>query len=223
MSTHPVHHPVQLGVERAPRLERIHVVIRLVLLVAIGLIGLSSVYWMLYLGLPAVVALLVLRRGRQAYLVEEGPRLVRVLRWLTGAHAYLWLLTDVLPSLDPGGQAPVDFQVELGGVPTGRSVLLRIVYSLPALLLAAVLSVAGSLLWLVGAGFVLVQERMPAPIADFLAMALRYHARLIAYHLSLVERYPSLDHEQELEHHHGHDQRHDDDGIAQVTGSPAAR
>jgi hypothetical protein len=216
MSIHPVHHPVQLCVERAPRLERIHVVIRLVLLVAIGLIGLSSVYWMLYLGLPAVVAMLVLRRGGPAYLVEEGPRLVRVLRWLTGAHAYLWLLTDVLPALDPGGQAPVDFEVELGGVPTGPSVLLRIVYSLPALLLAAVLSVAGSLLWLVGAGFVLVRERMPAPIADFLAMTLRYHARLIAYHLSLVERYPNLEQDLEQDHAHPH-------GIAHVTGSPTGR
>ena len=57
-------------------------------------------------------------------------------------------------------------------------------------------------------------------LADFLAMALRYHARLIAYHLSLVERYPSLDQEQELEHHHHH---HGDDDIAHITGSPAAR
>lgn len=192
MSIHPVH----LRIERAPRLERIHVVIRLVLLVAIGLIGMSSVYWMLYLGLPAVVAGIVLQRGGATFLMKEGPRVVRVLRWLTGAYAYLWLLTDVLPSFEPigpGGPGSVDFEVVIGGTPSGPSALLRIVYSLPALVLAALLSIAASVLWLVGAGFVLVRERMPARIADFLAMTLRYQARLVAYHLSLVERYPTLE------------------------------
>jgi len=66
------------------------------------------------------------------------------------------------------------------------------VYSLPAVLVAGVLSVAATLLWLVGAVVVLVNQRMPAAITDFLTLALRYQARLIAYHLSLVERYPSL-------------------------------
>jgi hypothetical protein len=184
-------HPVRIRLERPAHLERIHVVIRLALLIAIGLVGLSSVYWVLYLALPAVAAIFVLRDGGAAYLAEEGPRVVRVLRWLTGAYAYLWLLTDVLPSASSGG--PVDLEVELGGRPTGSSVLLRLCYSLPALLLAVVLSIAGGLLWLVGAGFVLVRERMPGPISDFLALALRYQARLIAYHLSLVDRYPSLE------------------------------
>ena len=183
-------HPVRFRVEPPARLARIHVAIRLALLLAIGTIGCSAVYWLLYLALPALVAIFILQKGGQCYLKEGAPRIVRVLRWLAGAYAYLWLLTDVLPTADAGG--PLDFDVEVNGTPTAASALLRLAYSFPALILAAVLSLAAGLLWLVGAIVVLVNERMPVAIADFLTLALRYQVRLIAYHLSLVERYPSV-------------------------------
>jgi uncharacterized membrane protein len=86
----------------------------------------------------------------------------------------------------------VDFDVELHGTPTAASALLRLVFSLPALLLAGLLSFASAFLWLVGLIFVLVNERLPVPIGDFLTLTLRYQSRLMAYHLSLVDRYPSL-------------------------------
>jgi hypothetical protein len=184
-------HPVSFRVERPARLTRIHVLIRLALLMAIGTIGCSSVYWLLYLALPALVAIFVLQKGGEAYLAEDTPRIVRVLRWVAGAYAYLWLLTDVLPTTEIGG--PVQLDVEVGGAPTPSSALSRLIYSLPALILAALLSLAAALLWLAGAVTILVNERIPVPIADFIALTLRYQARLMAYHLSLVERYPSLE------------------------------
>ena len=122
---------------------------------------------------------------------EAAPRIVRILRWLAGAYAYLWLLTDALPTAEAGG--PVTVDVDIGGQPTATSALTRLVYSLPALLLATVLAVAAGLLWFIAAIVILVNEHLPAFIADFLAMTLRYQTRLIAYHLSLVERYPSLE------------------------------
>lgn len=39
---------------------------------------------------------------------------------------------------------------------------------------------------------ILVRKRLPAAIADFLALTLRFQFRLVAYHLSLVDQYPSL-------------------------------
>ena len=170
---------------------RIHVFIRLALLLAVGTIGLSSIYWLLYLALPALAAAVIVQKGDERTFAEEGPRVVRVLRWLAAAYGYLWLLTDTLPTSD--GQSPVELEVEVGGTPTAASALLRLLYSLPALLLLAVLSLVAGLLWLVGAIFVLVRERMPAAIFDFLALTLRFQLRLFAYHLSLVERYPSLE------------------------------
>lgn len=179
-------HPVQLRVEPPPRLARIHVLIRLVLLAALGTLGCSSVYWLLYLAAPAAVALVVSQKGSERYLAESAPPVTRGLRWLAGAYAYLWLLTDEVPSTQ------VALELEPGGAPTPGSALLRLVYSLPALVLLALLSFAASVLWIVAALFILVAQRAPAGLSDFFAMTLRYQFRLAAYHLSLTDRYPSL-------------------------------
>jgi hypothetical protein len=184
-------HPVRFRVETPSRPARIHVVIRLALLLAIATIGYSSLYWLLYLAGPALVALLVAQRGGERYRSEDAPRVVRALRWVAGAYAYLWLLTDVLPTAAAGG--PVELEVEPGPPPTATSALLRLVTSLPALLLAALLSLAAGVLWIVGAVSVLVSERMPLAVAGFITLSLRYQAQLAAYHLSLVDRYPTLE------------------------------
>jgi hypothetical protein len=184
-------HPVRFRVAVPSRLARIHVVIRLALLLAIATIGYSSLYWLLYIAGPALVALLVAQRGGERYRSEDAPRVVRALRWVAGAYAYLWLLTDTLPTAEAGG--PVELEVEAGPPPTATSALLRLVTSLPALLLAALLSLAAGVLWLVGAVSVLVSERMPPALAGFITLSLRYQAQLAAYHLSLVDRYPTLE------------------------------
>ena len=197
MTTHPVH----FGVEPPARMERIHVAIRLVLLIALGTIGCSSLYWFLYLALPALAALLISQDGPGDYLAEDAPRIVRVLRWLAAAYAYLWLLTDAFPGSEKG--EAVELRIETGGTPSTGSALLRLLYSVPAVLLLALLSIVGGLLWLVGAVAILARQRLPGAIADYLALTLRYQFRLAAYHLSLVDRYPSLQ-----EEHATHDVPH---------------
>jgi hypothetical protein len=184
-------HPVRVQIHQTMTFARVHVIIRLALLLAIGTVGGSSVYWLLYLALPALVGIAVTQKGGDRYLAEDAPRIVRALRWLAGAYAYLWLVTDVLPSTEPGGA--VDLDVVAGGRPTATSALARLLYTIPALIVAVVLSLAAGLLWLVGAATVLINQRMPPAISDFLAMALRYQTRLFAYHVSLVDRYPSLE------------------------------
>jgi hypothetical protein len=183
-------HPVQLRVTPPPRIPRLHVVIRLALLVAIGMLGLSSVYWALYLAVPALVAAYVASIGGERYLTDEAPRFTRALRWLAGAYAYVWMVTDTPPKPEGGD---VDLAIEPGPAPTMPSALLRLVYSIPALALLMILSFAAAVLWIIGALFVLVRERLPEPIADYLTLTLRYQFRLWAYHLSLVDRYPSLE------------------------------
>jgi hypothetical protein len=182
-------HPVHLEIEHPKRTARIHVVTRLALLAAFAALGCSGLYWFLYLALPALAALGVLRKSGDRYLAEDAPRIVRVLRWFASAYAYLWLLTDVLPTADGG---PVDLRVEASGHPTAVSALLRLVFSVPALVLLALLSAAAGILWLVGAVLILIRERIPGAVVDFLAFTLRFQFQLIAYHLSLVEAYPSV-------------------------------
>jgi hypothetical protein len=171
-------------------MDRVHVILRLALLVALGAIGCSSVYWLLYLALPALAALRISQKSGERYLTEDGPRITNVLRWLAGAYAYLWLLTDRFPTGEPGGA--VELALEPSGAPTIGSSLLRLVTSIPALLLLAVLSIAATLLWVIGAIVILLRGRQPHAIAGFFEAMLRYQFRLVAYHLSLVESYPSF-------------------------------
>jgi hypothetical protein len=172
-------------------MEPVHVVIRIALLAALGAVGCSSLYWLLYLALPAIAALLISRKGSERYLAEEGPAIVRVLRWLAAACAYLWLLTDAVPTSEAGG--PVELEITTGGSPKTGSALLRLISSLPALLLVAVLSLAAALLWPIGAVVILAYRRTPTAVADFLTLTLRYQFRLVAYRLSIVDAYPSLE------------------------------
>ena len=185
-----MNHPVGFHVEPS-RMEPIHVVIRLALLAAFSAVGCSSLYWLLFLVVPAIVALLVSQKGSARYLAEDAPGIVGALVWLARAYAYLWLLTDRFPTLKD--DSPVDVDIETGGAPTPGSALLRVVYSLPALVLAAILSLAAGILWVIGAIAVLFTRRLPAWVGDFLAMTLRFDLRLAAYHLSIVAAYPSLD------------------------------
>src|SRR6185503_15779715 len=116
-------HPVQLHVERRPEARRVHVVTRAALLLALGAVGTSSLYWVLYLALPALAALVIIQKGGERALAEDAPRTVRVLRWLASAYAYLWLLTDALPTRQGG---PVELSIEPGAPPTPTSALLRL-------------------------------------------------------------------------------------------------
>jgi Domain of unknown function (DUF4389) len=184
-------HPVQFRVASSSlHRDRIQVLIRLALLAAIAAVGGSSLYWLLYLALPAVVALLIVQSGGPRVLAEDGPRAVQALRWLAAIYAYLWLLTDELPS--PAGSGPAVLEIELGGTPSVSSALERLLRSLPALVVAVVLTLAAGVLWLAVAILALLREQVPAGLVDFLALTLRYRFRLVAYHLSLVDRYPEL-------------------------------
>jgi hypothetical protein len=171
-------------------MQGVHVALRLVLLALLGSLGCSSVYWLAYLALPAIAAIFVSRDGSARYLDRDAPNIRRLLRWAGGVYAYLWLLTDSLPRMDEAG--PVELEVMTEGTPTVSSALTRLLSSLPALVLLALLSILAVPLWAIGAVAILATERTPAPIANFMSMMLRYQFRLVAYHLSLVDAYPSL-------------------------------
>jgi Domain of unknown function (DUF4389) len=119
------------------------------------------------------------------------PRLAPALRWLAGAYAYLWLLTDSPPSIEPGRVA--ELEVHPSGAPTATTALTRLFTSLPAVLILWILSIAAGLLWPIGAIFILVRKRLPAVLFDFFLLMLRGQFRVIGYHLSLVDRYPTFE------------------------------
>jgi hypothetical protein len=90
--------PVTFDVERPPVFQRAHVFLRAALLIVIGWIGHPIGF--LWLGVPAVAAILVSQKGGRRYPDEDGPTVTRVLGWLLAVVAYLALLTDRLPGQD---------------------------------------------------------------------------------------------------------------------------
>lgn len=177
--------PVGFEVDRPPAFTREHVFLRVALLIVFGWLG--HPWGLLWLGLPVVAAILVSQKGGQRYLNENGPGVTRVLNWILDLAAYLALLTDELPG---GGRHAVRFQVERSGSPTVGSVLLRIVWAIPSLIVLAVLSFVGAIVWLLAAVRVLVDERYPESLWRFLAGLVRWEAHLLAYLASLVDDYP---------------------------------
>jgi hypothetical protein len=102
--------PVTFDVERPPVFQRAHVFLRAALLIVIGWIGHPIGF--LWLGVPAVAAILVSQKGGRRYPDEDGPTVTRVLGWLLAVVAYLALLTDRLPGQD---EHRIDFKVGRSG------------------------------------------------------------------------------------------------------------
>jgi hypothetical protein len=120
-------------------------------------------------------------------LEEDGPKISGWLRWMTALTAYTYMLTDRFPSEeDPS----VRFEVQPTGSPSVGSALLRLIMSIPSLLVLAVLLWVSAIIWLIASVMVLVQETYPEGLYDFQCGVVRWQARLLGYHASLVDAYP---------------------------------
>ena len=176
---------VSLEVERPAVFQRAHVFLRISLLIVIGWLG--HPWGLLWLGLPAVAAILVSQKGGRRYQEENGPTMVRGLNWILDLVAYLALLTDELPGQ---GKHPVRLQIERSGSPSVGSALLRILYAVPSLIVLAILAFVGGIVWLIGVLLVLADESYPESLWRFLLGLVRWEASLLAYLASLVDEYP---------------------------------
>jgi hypothetical protein len=185
-------YPVEIHIQSPARFDRIQLLVRLVVGAALGVLGVSTgwVGWALYLLLPALAAVFISARGAPAYLDQVGPPLTRVLGWLIGFQAYMALAIDRLPV---GHEHDVvRMEVHPGGHPTVSGALLRLVTSLPAAILLAILMAVSGLLALVGMIAVLFTCTQPDWLLRFQRAVVAYAGRLGCYHAALVAPYPPL-------------------------------
>jgi hypothetical protein len=182
-------YPVQIEATSPLRFDRVQLALRLVIAIAIGWVGISA-GWLgcaLFLALPVIAAVVISSRGAQAYLDDTGPKVWRVVSWLLAFSAYMLLLTDRFPAGEPTG---VQIQIRPEGQPTTGSALVRLITSLPSGVVLALLGFVSSVLFVVGAVMILVDQQVPAWILGFQRGVLRWQARLAAFHASLVNEYP---------------------------------
>ncbi|MBI5496474.1 MAG: DUF4389 domain-containing protein [Deltaproteobacteria bacterium] len=146
---------------------------------------------LLFLALPVFAAVQTSALGGGAYVTQEGPRVVKLLRWVVAALAYLLQLTDRPP--DEHYAENITLEVKPGGVPTPSSALLRWAQSVPALLILCVISVPAAALWVMSLVLVLWSQKVPPWLHRFQLAVLSYAAMLLAYHGSVVDAYATLD------------------------------
>ena len=180
-----MHYPVTFDVVRPPVFNRGRVFLRIALLILIGwLVHPAGLLW---IGLPVLAAVLVAQKGGRRYMDEDGPTVARALNWVIDLAAYIALLTDELPKRD---SPVVRFTVEPEGTPTTSSAVLRIVYAIPNVIVLALLTWVGAIVWTSAMVLVLATGTYPESWWQFLRGIVAWEARLMAYLASLVDRYP---------------------------------
>jgi hypothetical protein len=176
-------YPVTFSVIRPEKFERPQLFLRIIVYFIFSFVG-----GFLYLGFPVLAAIWISQKGSQKFLEEDGPRITGWLRWIIGLYAYLYILTDRFPSDSPDDTVRFDLQV--GGNPTLGSALLRLIYSIPSAIILGVLSWVSAIVWVIAAVQILLQEKYSDGLYDFQCGVVRWNARLLGYHASLVEPYP---------------------------------
>ena len=183
-------YPVTFDIARPEKFQRPHVFLRILVAVILWILA-GAIFWipgLVYLVFPVIAAIFVSRRGPEKYLEEDGPRMTRWLRWALALYAYLGILTDRFPTEKP--EEIVRFEVRTGGSPSVGSALLRLILSIPSAFVVGLLFVASAIIWLIAAVMVLIQESYPEGLYNFQRGVLRWEARLLGYHASLVDEYP---------------------------------
>ena len=184
-------YPVTFAINPPERFQRPQVAIRVLLLFITSWLGglAGAILGLPYLFLPIASAVLISQKGADRFMREDAPRVAGWLRWLICLYAYLFLATDQLVfTQEPG--AILHFEVQPQGTPTAGSALLRLIYSIPSAFVLGLIGIVAGVLWLVAAVYILFQETCPKGIYDFFRGYLRWQARLLGYHASLVEEYP---------------------------------
>jgi hypothetical protein len=185
-------YPVRIDLTAPVHFDRIQLLVRALIFVAFGMIheSGSGLFACLYVVLPAVAAVLITHRGGAGYLERDAPGLISVLEWVIGFYAYMLFVTDTFP-LDTRARA-IRLRVSVAGTPTVGRALLRLVTSVPHLIVLAFVGLASFVIGVIAAVGILLFERYPEPLRAFQQDVTAWIARLFAYHACLVQSYPPL-------------------------------
>jgi Domain of unknown function (DUF4389) len=183
-------YPVTFDVVRPEKFQRPHMVIRILVLVILSLLAgaIGWIFGLVYLIFPVMAAIYISQKGAEKFLEEDGPRMAGWLRWVIALYSYLAILTDRFPTEKP--EEIVRFEVRNTGTPTVGSALLRLIFSIPSAFVLGLLSIVGGIVWIIAAIMVLIQENYPDGMYNFQRGLMRWEARLLGYHASLVDQYP---------------------------------
>jgi hypothetical protein len=178
------------NIQKPEKFDRVQLALRVLIAIVLSIIG-GAIGWLfglVYLILPVLAAIFISQKGAEKFIGEDSSRMTGWIRWVLAIYSYLALLTDRVPTEKP--EEVVDYEVTPGGEPTVGSALLRLIFSIPSAIVLGLLTIVGVFIWIIAAVFVLFAEDYPRGLYDFNLGVMRWQARLLAYHASLVDEYP---------------------------------
>jgi hypothetical protein len=185
-------YPVHYTIDPPPRFTRLQLLIRLLAFIVLGMVGLSfgAVFMFGFIALPVFAAARLSGRdaARPPYVVEDGPRVIGVLRWFAALSAWAGLIAEQVPSRSP--DETVRIEIEPDAHPTPGSALFRLLSGLPSALVLGFLCWIGTFVWLWAALSILFTERVGPGAFNYLVGLQRWSVRLLVYQASLVDEYP---------------------------------
>lgn len=183
---------VRLEVNMPASYERAQLVVRLLIGCVLGAIhqSLWGIFGALYVLLPLIAVVLISQRSNKGYLEQDGPWLISSLEWIVGLYAYMLFVTDRLP-LKPTERS-LRLQTQPQGETTLPAALSRIVTSLPHALVLFVFGILSAVASLIMALTVLFSNTVPESLRSFQLRFLGMLARMLVYHASLRQLYPSF-------------------------------
>lgn len=182
---------VDVSIEPPSRFVRSQVALRLAVLIALSALRVPVTWGFcaLFVLLPVIAAVVISSRGTEGYLASEGGAVLEVLDWWTGLVAYLLFLIDRFP-LQRSDYENVRLRVERNSRAGVGVALLRLLTSLPVLILLAPLWWLAGVVWVLAAVSVLVVREVPALFSRYFVFVTTLQARLLVYHACLTDRYP---------------------------------
>ncbi len=180
-------YPVQFSVDRPERFQRVQLLLRLALWLALYWFG-SGLGWFVYLGGPIITAVLVAQRGGRGFQERHGERYRKALSFIMGVNAYLLFASDGLPIW--GKEGPTRLRIESTGTPTVGSALVRLIRVIPHGVVLVILWVVAGIAALVALFTIVVSGSVPEGIRRFQIGVLVWEAWTLAYLVSMVEEYP---------------------------------
>jgi hypothetical protein len=185
-------YPVHYSVEPPPKFSRLQLLGRLVAFCALGMLGLSfgALFAFLFLILPAYAASRLASRDTDpaTYAAEEGPRVVKLLRWFAALSAWTGLVAEHLPKSAPEETIRLDVAGPANVSPTAA--LFRVFTGIPSAIVLAILCWFGVFVWMWAAITILIGERVGPHAFRYLVGLQRWSIRLLVYQASLVDEYP---------------------------------
>jgi hypothetical protein len=192
-------YPATFNIQKPEKFDRVQLALRVLVAIILAMIG-GAIGWffgLVYLILPVLAAIFISQKGAEKFIGEDSSRMTGWIRWVLAIYSYLALLTDRFPTEKP--EEIVHYEITPGGEPTVGSALWRLIFSIPSAIVLTLLAIVGAFIWIIAAVMVLIKEDYPDGLYNFNLGVMRWEARLLAYHSSLVDPYPpfSLDTGQE--------------------------